>query len=175
MALGNLLGGSFGAFVPFTITSLNSLATSAALLAGAASLALDVQAVLGGSPGADILVSGFIKGGTVPTVQKSIEVWVYGNLDDAPNYPSGIAGTDSAVTITTDQMKRGGLWLGRSILVDAATSNVVYPVLPFSLAGIMGGAFPLCKKIGLFVTHNCVAALNAAGHSLGYTAVDGSY
>ena len=63
------------------------------------------------------------------------------------------------------------LKLGASITVPAATSDVAYPVQPFSVAQLFGGIMP--QFWGLFVAHNTGVNLNATGgnHVLNYTGI----
>lgn len=140
-----------------TITiSLASLASSTTRVAGQESTVVDNSTLLY----VDALVSGKVRTGTTPTVNKQIDVWVYAQMNDTPTYPDVFDGTDSAETVTSENVRNAALRLAASIRVDA-TSDRDYAVAPFSVAALYGGVMP--KRWGLFVTHDTVAALNATG------------
>jgi hypothetical protein len=145
-----------------TITSLNSLATSATRVAGAESAAINN----GTTKYVDVLVSGKVKVGTTPTVNKQIDIWVYASHDETPTYPDVLDGTDSAETLTSAEVRNVALRLA-AVIVVTATTDVVYWVAPFSIAALFGGLMPL--NWGLFITHDTVATLNASGHEFKFT------
>jgi hypothetical protein len=135
-----------------TIT-LASLATSADLLAGRESLAIDNTTNLY----IDYLISGRITTGTTPTVSKQIQVWAVGSWDGTI-WPVVFDGTNSARTIALANQKNAVCRLVAA-MVNTATSNIAYPFGPVSIASVFGGVVP--PKFSLFVTHDTVAALNA--------------
>lgn len=152
---------------PATITiSLASLATSATRVAGQESTAIDN----GTNLYVDALVSGKITTGTTPTVNKQIDVWVYAAHDETPTYPDVLDGTDSAETITSENVRNSALRLAHVVQIDA-TSDRAYWVAPFSVAALFGGILP--RRWGLFIAHDTAVALNATGtnHELKYTGV----
>jgi hypothetical protein len=155
---------AFVASVAMTLTSLASLASSSTLLAGASALAVDNGA--SGSP-LEIGVSGVVKNGTTPTTNREIDIYAYAALDDTPTYPDTLAGTDAAKTLTTVNILNTGLRLLQSMLCTA-TSNEVNPFAPVALSA-MFGVMP--RKWSVWVTHNCVAALNSSGHAVNYKGV----
>jgi hypothetical protein len=143
-----------------TITiGLNSLASSSTFLAGRESSQIDNTT----NKYMDCLVSGTVTVGTTPTANTVIAVYVYGaETSLATTALDTLDGTDSAETLT-NAGHLNALKLGATISVPVNTSNVKYLVLPFSVASLFGGVMP--KFWGLFVSHNCVAALNASGNT----------
>ena len=140
------------------ITSLNSLASSSTRTAGAESVAVDNTTDLYDT----VLLSGAVKAGTTPTVNKQLDIWIY--CDDGNNvYPDVLDGTDSAETITSENVRNAGLTLAKSILVDATTDRIYY-FRDIDVAALFGGTMP--RKWGVFIAHDMVAALNATGHEL---------
>lgn len=154
----------YGASATITIT-LASLATSSNRTAGQESNAVTTTA-----PITDYLVSGKVTTGTSPTVDKIIDVWVYAELDDSHAYPDVFDGTDSAETVTSENVRNSALRLACSIRVDN-TSDRTYYVAPFSVASLFGGVLP--GRWGLFVTHDTAVNLNATGsnHAFKYTPI----
>ena len=105
----------------------------------------------------DAIVSGQISVGTTPTANTVSGVWVWGaDTSLATTALDTLDGTDSAETLTNIGIL-AALRLGASINVPAATSDVAYLVLPFSVAALFGGVLP--KFWGLFVAHNTAANL----------------
>lgn len=155
----------YGSSAAFTI-DLTSLASSATRVAGRESTAINNETTLA----LDYLIAGKIRGGTTPTVGKQIDIWAYASLNDTPAYPDVFDGTDSAETVTSENVRNSALRLIASITVDATTDRD-YFFGPVGLAQVFGGVLP--KNFGLFVTHDTVAALNATGstHVLSYTPV----
>jgi hypothetical protein len=137
-----------------TIT-LASLATSASRVAGQES-----TAVATAEPAVDYLVAGKITTGTSPTVSKQIDVWIYASLEDDPIYPDVFDGTDSAETVTSENVRNAALRLLATILVDS-TSDRTYPFGPCSVAALFGGVLP--THWGVFVTHDTAVNLNSTG------------
>lgn len=156
---------SYGASTVITIT-LASLATSAAKLVGQESTAV----VNTTNKFIDAYVGGKVTTGTTPTAAKTIEVWVYGAVNDTPTYPDVLDGTDSGETFTDDGAKFSALKLGAVANTDA-TSDQTYWFAPFSVAQLFGGILP--THWGLFVTHDTGVNLNATGtnHEFKYTGI----
>lgn len=117
----------------------------------------------------DCLVSGKVTTGTSPTAGRSIEVWVYAS-EDGTTYPDVLDGTDSAESLTSENVRNTALKLATSVVIDS-TSDRTYPIAPFSVAALFGGILP--RKWGLFVAHDTAVALNATGsnHAFSYTGV----
>lgn len=151
-----------------TIT-LASLAEDANLLTGRESTAFALDGVPSGLI-VDAFISGKITTGTTPTVGEIIEIWAFGPIEDTPTYPDVMDGTDSAETITNEQVKQSGFVLVHSITVTA-DSNITYPFGPFGVANLFGGKIP--TDIGVFVTHSTDVNLNstAGNHEITITPV----
>lgn len=146
--------------------SIASLASSTTKLAGQESTAVDNTTTLY----VDSLASGKITVGTTPVANKSIEVWVYSQVEDAGTYPDVLDGTDSAETLVSDGVKYAALKLLKSFNTEAV-SDRAYFFANESVAAAFGGVMP--KKWGLFVTHDTGVALNAtaANHFFKYVGV----
>jgi hypothetical protein len=145
------------------ITSLNSLATSSNRTAGASSVAVDNTS----NKYVDAELSGKIKAGTTPTVNKQIDVWLYAS-DGNDVYPDTLDGTDSAKTITSENVRNSAMKLLTSIRLDSTTDRIYY-LRCESVAAVFGGPMP--PKWGVFIVHDGVAALNASGHELRYIGI----
>lgn len=132
-----------------TITiDLANLGTSSTFLAGRESSQIDNTS----NKYMDCLVSGVVSVGTTPTANTAIAVYVYGaDTSLATTALDVLDGTDSAETLTNTGILNA-LRLGATVAVPAATSDVQYIVLPFSVASLFGGVMP--KFWGLFVSHN---------------------
>lgn len=143
-----------------TITmDLASLPTSATFVAGRESNQIDNTS----NKYIDCLVSGTVSVGTTPTANTTIAVYVYGaDTSLAVTALDTLDGTDSAETLTNTGILNA-LRLGASIAVPAATSDVQYLVLPFSVATLFGGVMP--KFWGLFVSHNTGVNLRATNNT----------
>lgn len=137
-------------------TSLNSLASSTSLLAGAESAAVDNGTTLYD----EIIVGLTIKMGAVaPTANKSIEVWVVPVQDDTPTFPDVFDGTDSAETVASRNILFGAAVLAKVFVTDA-TADLEYDG-SFSVASVLGY---VPKQFSLFVTQDSGQALAASGH-----------
>lgn len=149
----------YGTKVTMTIT-LASLATSATLVAGRESTAVDQKDT---DDAIDALVGGTITVGTTPTANTQIEVWAYGSYDDT-NFSGSATGTDAALTPAAKTLLR----LLEVIPNVAATSNVAYKWGPKSIAQAFGGIIPV--QWGIWITHNTGVNLNATGgnHEIEY-------
>ncbi len=148
----------YGTEQTLTYTSLNSLASSASLVAGAESTAIDNTTTL--AP--DYLIGGTIKvGASNMTANTTCEVWVAGEHEDTPTYPDVFDGTDSAETVTSRNVLYAGAMLAHVITFDGTDANRVYPVKQFSVASLFGGNVP--RHFVLFTVHNGGNALAASG------------
>lgn len=132
---------------------LSALASSATFVAGRESSQVDNTT----NKYVDVLVSGSVSVGTTPTANTSILIYVYGaDTSLATTAIDVLDGTDSAETLTNTGILNA-LRLGAAINVPAATTDVQYFVLPFSVAALFGGVVP--KFWGLFVAHNTAVNL----------------
>lgn len=156
---------AYAASAAYTIT-LASLASSATLTAGQESTGISNASNLY----LDYMIGGKATTGTTPTTAKSIQIWIAGAVNDTPLYPDVMDGTDSAETVTTADIRNGGLIFLADTAVDA-TSNQTYWFRPSSLAAVCGGIVPVAHS--LWVTHDTVAALHATAgnHSLSQTGI----
>jgi hypothetical protein len=134
---------------------LSALGSSATFVAGRESSQVDNTT----NKYVDVLVSGSVSVGTTPTANTSILVYVYGaDTSLATTAIDVLDGTDSAETLTNVGILNA-LRLGAAINVPAATTDVQYFVLPFSVAALFGGVVP--KFWGLFVAHNTAVNLRS--------------
>lgn len=156
---------AYGSSAALTIT-LAELATSATLVAGQESTAIDNTSNLY----QDYLLAGKITTGTSPTVSKTIEVWVYASTDDTPTYPDDATGTNGAMESTTADIKSSSMALAASMTVSA-TNDVTYWFGAISVASLFGGVMP--KHFGVFVVHDTAVNLHATGsnHAISVTPV----
>lgn len=149
---------SYVASSALAVTSIASLASSSTLTAGAETGAYDNSTNLY----TDIRVAGEIKVGTTPTANTQIEIWIVPEIRDGV-YPDVFDGTDSAETVTNRECLKAVGRLGAVIDVVSTTSNVAYPFTTESMVQLFGF---VPRKFITFVVHNCVAALNASGHTV---------
>jgi hypothetical protein len=143
----------YGSSFALTIT-LASLATSSTLVAGRESAAVDN----GSDKYLDVLVAGKVTTGTSPTDAKQIVVYVYGSINDVPDYPDVLDGTDSAETFTSEGVRNAAVVVA-AVISTNNTSDRTYFVRPFSVAACFGGSMP--KKWGIFVAHDTGVNLNS--------------
>jgi len=155
-----------------TITmDLANLGTSATWVAGRESTEIDNTT----NKYVDCLVEGAVSVGTTPTANTVINVFVWG-ADVAPSTTpiDVIDGVDSAETITNTGVLYSMFRLGASINVLVNTSDIAYPIAPFSIAQLFGGVMP--KYWGLFVAHNTGVNLrNTAVNTNSFTFVGIKY
>lgn len=132
-----------------TITmDLANLASSSTFVAGRECTQIDNTT----NKYVDVIVSGTISVGTTPTANTQIVVYVWGSDTSlATTAIDVLDGTDSAETLTNTGILNS-LKYGAGIMVTATTSDVAYPILPFSVASKFDGILP--KYWGLFVSHN---------------------
>ena len=133
-----------------TITmDLANLASSATWVAGRESTEVDNTS----NKFVDALVQGSISVGTTPTANTVINVFVYASDTSLATTPLDVIdGVDSAETITNTGVLYSMFRLGAAINVLQTTSDIAYPIAPFSIAQLFGGVMP--KYWGLFVAHN---------------------
>ena len=133
---------------------LANLASSSTFVAGRESSQIDNATT---NKYLDALVRGSISVGTTPTANTIINIYVWGAFVSlATTAIDVLDGTDSAETLTNTGVLYS-LRPGPSINVIASTSDIAYPVLPFSVAALFGGVMP--PFWGLFVAHNTGVAL----------------
>ena len=137
-----------------TITmDLANLGTSGTFIAGWQSAQIDNTS----NKYMDVLISGTISVGTTPTANKTIAVYVWGaDTSLVTTQIDVLDGTDSVAALTNTGILNT-LRLGRAIGVIATTSNIAYPILPFSVASLFGGIMP--KFWGLYVAHSTAVNL----------------
>lgn len=145
--------------------TLASLATDANKLTGRESTALDLDSL----DCTDVLLSGKITVGTSPTTGKTIEVWCIPSWDGT-TWPDVFDGTDSAETITSNEIKNV---ICRVVASISTTNNSdrTYHFAGVSVASLFGGILP--KSIVLFVTHDTAVNFNSTtgNHQLRYQPV----
>lgn len=165
----------YGTDAAFTVTNLQSLASSSTRLAGWTSDAIVNTTTLA----LDYLVGGEFKvnNSVAPTTLKSINVFAYACYRDAAGSPvwpgifsAGTAGTEGALTVTDDEQRDSGLVLLWSTTNDAGTGEV-YSMPPKSIAQAFGGAVP--QRWALFAMHDTGQALHSAGNALYYVPILG--
>lgn len=134
---------------------LSGLASSSTFVAGRESSEIDNTT----NKYVDARVRGSVSVGTTPTASTIIAVYVWGaETSLATTAIDVLDGTDSAETLTNAGIL-SALRLAQTVNVAATTSDLAYPVLPFSVAALFGGSMP--KFWGLFVAHNTGVALRA--------------
>lgn len=138
--------------------TLASLASSTTKVAGRSSAAFDNTT----TRALDCLLSGKITTGTSPTVNRTIQIWIYPEVDNggSPAYPDVFDGTDANDTVTSENVRNSALRLAATINVDS-NSNRTYGFGPVSIASLFGGVMP--EKWGVWVVHDTGVALNSTG------------
>jgi hypothetical protein len=154
----NITGAAF-APTALTFTALNSLASDAALLAGASSLAWDLTT----TKDEDIEISGHIVTGSVaPTAGTFIYIYAIIPEDDVPTWPDVFDGTAAAKIISSSYMFANILYLIKAIQVPATTAKVM-PIPPVSIRQITGLLYAPPKG-QIWVVQNTGQALATTGH-----------
>ena len=105
----------------------------------------------------DALLGGSIQVGTTPTSGGTLDIYVYGERDDAGQYTAGCSGTDGAYTADGEEDE---LFHAYSITVDA-DSNIDYEWGPVSVAQAFGGTLP--RKWGVVFKNSTGATTHATG------------
>jgi len=148
----------YGASASYTFTSLNSLAGSSSFVAGGVSAVVDNTSTVA----LDYLVSGKITwSSTAPAAGTySLQIWVYGNLDDIPNYPQDGSGnnlgTDTARTFAQAVDVTNACRFLKNIDLYT-TASKVYTFSGLGIASLFSPYGPP-KYHGLFVTHGVTTA-----------------
>jgi hypothetical protein len=158
---------TYAASAAVAFTSTVSLASSSTKLAGAESASVTNAS----NKYLDYAVSGILRVGTTPTTATSMDVCLVGVLNDTPTWPDVFDGTDSAETVTNQEIKDQICKPVTTISIISTTSNVDYIYGPASVASRFGGQVP--NLFDLFVAHNMVAALNGTQSNPAF--VTGSY
>lgn len=155
---------AYGSSAAFTI-SLASLATDGNLVAGRSSAVVSNASDLYD----DALIAGTIKLGSSPAAGQ-IEIWAWSTRDDSPTYFDNIDGTDKNASITNRNILFGFM-RNVATIPTPATTGVVIPFGPVSLAGLFGGTMP--QRYGVWVVHNTTVNLDSTGgnHAIKYTPV----
>ena len=157
---------NYGTKTTIAVT-LASLASSSSFLGGRESTLVDNST----DKFVDAQVKGKITVGTTPTANTNINIYVWGSdTSPASEAIDALDGTNSDETLTNSGVLNQ-LRLAASISVPAATSDITYPIQPFTIAQNFGGVLP--KFWGLFVAHNTGVALNSTGgnHEFTYTGI----
>ena len=147
-------------------TGLQSMAASSTLVAGFCSEVITVT-----TPVMDVIVQGAIKAGTTPTSgNTSFVVYIIPEMNDSGGtFPSTVT-TGAATTFSTVDDRANASYYASNAICSSATTGVVYPIKPFSVASVCMGWVP--RRFCLFVAHNTTAALSASGHNLEYYTVN---
>lgn len=156
---------AYAASAAYTIT-LTGLVTSSTLIAGRQSTPISNTANLYH----DYLVGGRITSGTTPTVDKSIEIWLFGSVNDTPTYPDQFSTADADRSVTSVNIKKSAVRILDRLFVDATTDRVNW-FGPVGIAQAFGWVLP--KNHGVWVVHDCVAALHTTpgNHVVSHTGV----
>lgn len=142
--------------------TLASLATSASLVAGRESDAVDNTS----TKYLDFQITWKIRTGTSPTTAKTIELWAIPCLDASTIYPDVFDGTDSNETATSRDILRAGARLLASVLTSSTSDQDYWLHCP-SVKEAFDGFPP--EKFSLFVVHDTAVNLNSTGgNHVGY-------
>jgi hypothetical protein len=153
---------AYAASAAMTYTSLNSLASSSTLVAGASALAVDNTSNLY----LDYQLGGFVTNihTPAPTVNTEIDVYLYRAIDDTPTYPDTMAGTDAAKTVTTANILSEFGKQVASLIVAATVDQKNW--FDAGLISQYWGSAPSLWSV--FTVHNSGQALNSAGGTVSY-------
>lgn len=138
--------------------SVASLGSSSTKVDGRESTAVDNTSTLA----LDYLLAGKVTTGTSPTANRVIQIWVYAQVEDTPTYPDVMDGTDSAESVTSENVRNSAMRLAATIVVDSQ-SNRTYWFGPVSVASLFGGVCP--PRWGIWVVHDTGVALNSTGNN----------
>lgn len=140
-----------------TVTSLDSLAAAASLLAGWTSGTIDNTT----NKDEDILVSAKFTKAAANMQAGQIQVFAYAMLDDS-NWPdvfsSGTEGSQGTATIHDDEQKNEAFRFLWATTTDTGTSEV-HNMPPTSVAAAFGGILP--AKFAIFITGNAASSTNS--------------
>lgn len=155
---------AYGTSTAFTIT-LTSLASSATLVAGRQSTAVDNTSALA----VDYIVGGKIRAGAGTPIVAQYELWAYASYDGTTYVGEAvITGTDGAATLTAS----GKAELKRLATAPTdTTASHIYSMGTFSMAQAFG---QMPKKFGVWFVHSMSATLSAtaADHELFRTPIN---
>lgn len=149
---------------PATITmGLASLASTAGLLAGRTSAAVDNSA----DDAIDVMVGGKITTTATTTTNTQIQIWLIGSYDGT-SYSGGATASDANFTPDTGAKNQMKLL---TIIPNITTTAVTYTWGPFSVSQAFGGTMPI--KWSVYVVHNTGTVLSstAGNHEVKYTSV----
>ena len=144
---------AYGSLGTITLTT-SGLASSATLVAGRASTAIDN---IGTDFALDALVGGTIITTATTTTNTSIMIWAYGSWDGA-TYTNAATGTDANLTVDVGARN---LFVLLQAIANITTTALTYTFGPCSIAQAFGGVMPV--KWGLWVVQNTGTALAAGG------------
>lgn len=105
----------------------------------------------------DCLLGGSIQVGTSPTNGGTLDIFLYGERDDAGQYTAGCSGSDAAYTADGEEDELFHLY---SITVDT-TSDQDYEFGPIGVAQAFGGVLP--RKWGVVFKNSTGVTTNATG------------
>ena len=146
-------------------TALDSLASSSTLVAGLESAVIDNTSNLY----LDVLLSGRFKANNTAPTAGLIQVYVGSLLNDT-EYPDVFDGTESAETITSEDI-RNAILVCIASMTTTTTANRIYEFRKKSVAELFGGNMP--SKWFVFVTHSMVQALNTTASNGGQVWMQG--
>ena len=104
----------------------------------------------------DASLGGSVQTGTNPTVDTTIDIYLYGSYDGT-NFTGGASGSDAAYTPDGEET----LFVRIKTIVVDATSDQDYVWGPVSVRDAFGGHMP--REWGVVVENNTGATLNATG------------
>jgi hypothetical protein len=151
-----LISVDYGAGVTAIALAANSLASSSDFSVGRQSTRVDNTTNLY----VDALVMGTVSVGTTPTINTSINVYVWGSYSAFTSLDT-IGGTDATVTLTSAGMRDGFMRLAATMFVDSTTSNRTYYYGPVSVATALGLTV-LPPFWGIYISQNTGVALHAS-------------
>lgn len=140
-----------------TVTSLNSLASSASLLGGWTSGTIDNTT----DKHLDKVITAQFTTASSNRQAGQIQVWAYAMLDDStwPDvFSSGTEGTQGAATIVDDEQKAEAFVLLWATTVDTGNGDI-HCMPPRSVRNAFGGILP--PKFAVFVTTTAATTTNA--------------
>lgn len=149
----------YGTIETFTVTNLQSLASSSTFQSGWTSAYIDNTTNLN----VNSVVYGQIVAGSSPTAG-SVRVYAYAfDGTNTPNiFSSGTPGTEGAATVTDSEQLDASLVLLWSSAIDTTTNDIY--VMP--LRSIRGAFNFLPRKWAIYVAHDTVAALKSTTNAL---------
>lgn len=151
---------SYGTQIQLTWTSLNSLASSSTMLAGAQCTVINNTSY----NATDWWISGRFKWTSAPGTNATFAIWGFGQMDEtSPTYPDVLGATDAAVTFTSVTKRANAMNGAINVNIDTAITTPYY-IKGFWLSTVFGGTVP--KRWGLWAAHNGTAALSATGSDI---------